>query len=56
LPAEPFRLDELRISASMLRNELSDSLAFFENMLIENYGNEKFRRALSIVEKFEIDG
>ena len=56
LPAEPFRLDELRISAPMLRNELSDSLAFFENMLIENYGNEKFRRALSIVEKFERDG
>ena len=29
-PPEPFRLDELRISAPMLRNELSDSLNFFE--------------------------
>lgn len=38
LPPEPFRLDELRISAPMLRNELSDSVAFFEKMLVENYG------------------
>ena len=37
-PPEPFRLDELRISAPMLRNELSDSVAFFEKMLIESYG------------------
>ena len=43
LPPEPFRLDELRISAPMLRNELSDSLAFFESMLVENYGHTKFR-------------
>ena len=56
LPPEPFRLDELRISAPMLRNELSDSLAFFENMLIDNYGSAKFRQALSIIEKFERDG
>ena len=56
LPPEPFRLDELRISAPMLRNELSDSLAFFESMLVENYGQAKFRQALGILEQFERDG
>lgn len=42
LPPEPFRLDELRISAPMLRNELTDSLAFFEKTLKETYGSSKF--------------
>ena len=32
-PVEPFRLDELRISAPILRNELSDSTAFFLKLL-----------------------
>ena len=56
LPPEPFRLDELRISAPMLRNELSDSLVFFESMLVENYGLNKFRSALAILEQFERAG
>ena len=56
LPPEPFRLDELRISAPMLRNELSDSLAFFERTLIESYGQAKFQQALSILERFEREG
>ena len=56
LPPEPFRLDELRISAPMLRNELSDSLAFFERTLVESYGQAKFQQALNILEKFEREG
>jgi len=56
LPPEPFRLDELRISAPMLRNELSDSLKFFENMLREHYGSVKFAQALQVLEQFEKDG
>ena len=56
LPPEPFRLDELRISAPMLRNELSDSLAFFERTLIESYGQAKFQQALSVLERFEQEG
>lgn len=56
LPPEPFRLDELRISAPMLRNELGDSLAFFREMLVESYGSAKFRQALSVLEQFERDG
>ena len=53
---EPFRLDELRISAPMLRNEHSDSLAFFENMLKESYGASRFQQALAVLEKFEREG
>ena len=56
LPPEPFRLDELRISAPMLRNELHDSLAFFRETLVENYGSAKFRAALAILEQYERDG
>ena len=40
----------------MLRNELGDSLAFFESMLVENYGLNKFRNALAILEQFERAG
>ena len=40
----------------MLRNELSDSLAFFERTLIESYGQAKFQQALSVLERFEQDG
>ena len=47
---EPFRLDELRISAPQLRNELGDSLGFFETMLVETYGATKFQQALAILE------
>ena len=55
-PPEPFRLDELRISAPIFRNEVSDSLAFFEKMLAETYGQAKFRQALGILEQFEREG
>ena len=56
LPPEPFRLDELRISAPMLRNELSDSLAFFESILVDNYGYAKFKQALAVLEQHEREG
>jgi len=40
----------------VLRNELSDSLTFFERTLKETYGAAKFSQALSILEKHEKDG
>lgn len=56
LPPEPFRLDQLRISVPVLRNELSDSLSFFESTLKETYGSTKFQKAIGILEKYEKDG
>ena len=40
----------------VLRNELSDSLSFFESTLKETYGSAKFQQAIGILEKYEKDG
>jgi hypothetical protein len=36
-------------------DELQDSLAFFENMLKEAYGEFRFRKAMAIIENFSGD-
>ena len=42
----PIDLQGLRISMPILRDELSDSAAFFEGLLRETYGEGRFRKGL----------
>jgi hypothetical protein len=36
-------------------DEMADSLAFFESLLKENYGEFRFRKAMQIIEDFPGD-
>ena len=54
----PINLAELRISMPMMKqpgDDLADSLAFFEQLLKENYGEYRFRRAMQIIEEYPGD-
>jgi hypothetical protein len=51
----PINLAELRISMPVKTDEIADSLAFFESLLKENYGEFRFRKAMQIIEDFPGD-
>ncbi len=52
---EPINLNDLRISMPLRTDELQDSINFFEQILKENYGESRFRRAMQIIEDFPGD-
>lgn len=51
----PINLQDLRISMPVRTDELQESIVFFEQLLKENYGEFRFRKAMQIIEDFPGD-
>jgi hypothetical protein len=51
----PINLSELRISMPVKTDEIADSLAFFETLLKETFGELRFRKAVQVLEDFQGD-